>query len=198
MFIPSYGMSISQICDHYGINEADLKIDSLIEKISNENTKSGIYATVKNEKVDEINQKIDDQQKKYHDSLTIKQEKKYEFKYRIKPGDTVFILKNKYNALEESFPKNSLLLSNSVITIYTKDKKIAEEMQTLYDEEEKAKEPYSYVNYTIQKGDTLPLIADKFNVTPNDILKCNEGLDLQLIYAGETISIPQYEKSKTR
>ena len=63
----------------------------------------------------------------------------------------------------------------------------------------KENESISFEYYTIQKGDTLPEIANNYGVSCDDIMKYNSSIESNnKIIAGQTIKIPQSEKSKTR
>jgi LysM repeat protein len=46
------------------------------------------------------------------------------------------------------------------------------------------------VEYTVQTGDTLAIIADKFNSTVDDIVKENELTDPNAIFVGQKLNIP--------
>ncbi|MDR0840151.1 MAG: peptidoglycan-binding protein [Christensenellaceae bacterium] len=48
----------------------------------------------------------------------------------------------------------------------------------------------STINYTVQPGDTLWLIAQRFNTTVDAILQLNPHTDPNLIYPGEVLKIP--------
>ena len=48
-----------------------------------------------------------------------------------------------------------------------------------------------WIEYTIQRGDNLTVIARKFNVTVNDLVKWNNIPNPDLIYAGATLKIQQ-------
>ena len=52
------------------------------------------------------------------------------------------------------------------------------------------------VQYTIQDGDTLMAIAEKFKVTVQDIATTNQISDTRIIYPGEIIVIPVLKESK--
>jgi LysM repeat protein len=45
--------------------------------------------------------------------------------------------------------------------------------------------------YVIQKGDTLSQIADKFGVDMHELARINGIRDINRIYAGEDLIIPQ-------
>ena len=45
--------------------------------------------------------------------------------------------------------------------------------------------------YTIEEGDLLPTIADKFNVTQDVILRANPSLNPNVLIAGQTLRIPE-------
>jgi LysM repeat protein len=46
------------------------------------------------------------------------------------------------------------------------------------------------VSYTVQSGDSLALIASKFNSTVDDIVKANNLADANAIYVGQLLQIP--------
>ena len=46
------------------------------------------------------------------------------------------------------------------------------------------------LNYIVQSGDTLAVIADKFNSTVDDIVKQNNLADANSIFVGQTLKIP--------
>ena len=51
-----------------------------------------------------------------------------------------------------------------------------------------AEEPFVY---TIEEGDLLGTIADKFNVTQDVILRANPSLNPSVLIAGQTLRIPE-------
>ena len=48
-----------------------------------------------------------------------------------------------------------------------------------------------WITYTIQSGDTLTAIGQKFNVSVNDLVAWNNIKNPDLIYAGDTLKIKQ-------
>src|SRR5689334_3775333 len=47
--------------------------------------------------------------------------------------------------------------------------------------------------YVVQSGDTLSLIASRFNVTLNDLLAANPALDPNVLAEGQQVVIPGLE-----
>lgn len=48
--------------------------------------------------------------------------------------------------------------------------------------------------YTVQKGDTLSELADKFNLTVEDLVKTNKITDANMIFADQQIEVPMQEE----
>ena len=124
----------------------------------------------------------------------------YNFKYTVKAGDTLSGLKYRFDATHiETGRNDSSIYMNEVITIYTYNKEIAKQGQEMYEEEQQENEPTSFEEYTVQEGDTLPEIADKFGVTCDDIMRYNDQIkDIRTIYAGDTYKIPQWDKTNVK
>ena len=87
--------------------------------------------------------------------------------------------------------KGGLLYEDEVVTVYTTNEKIAEAGQRQFKKDTGIKELSSYEEYVVRKGDTLPSIAEKYNVSVDEILKYNPNIkDVQMIYEWDTIIIP--------
>ena len=52
-----------------------------------------------------------------------------------------------------------------------------------------------YINYTVQKGDTLSGIAIKYGTTYQELAKINNITNPNLIYAGQVIKVPNNDVS---
>lgn len=48
--------------------------------------------------------------------------------------------------------------------------------------------------YTVQKGDTLSALADKFNLTVEDLVKSNQITDANMIFVDQQIQVPTQEE----
>jgi LysM repeat protein len=46
------------------------------------------------------------------------------------------------------------------------------------------------IQYTLQVGDSIWDLADEFNITAEEIVAANPGIDPNHLYAGQVISIP--------
>lgn len=96
--------------------------------------------------------------------------------YTVKPGDTLSGIAKKYNTTVDAIAnangiKNiNLIYSGQVLKIPSK------EIVTK--------------SYTVKKGDTLSGIAKKYNTTVNAIANANSIKNVNLIYPGQVLSIP--------
>ena len=57
---------------------------------------------------------------------------------------------------------------------------------------------YSYVSYKIQPGDSLWHIAQRFSTTVAAIFAVNPGVDINRIFVGQTVLIPQSSRVKPK
>lgn len=151
-----------------------------------------INLTVSKDKAEEIKDKSAEIKKEIEEND--KQEELYTFKYKVEYGDTIYALEKRFNCKIKT--SDGILREGNVLNITTTDKELADEMNDVFNKEN---EPISYEYYTIQKGDTLPEIANNYGVSCDDIMICNPQIESNnKIIEGQTIKIPQSEKSKTR
>lgn len=151
-----------------------------------------INLTVSKDKAEEIKDKSAEIKKEIEEND--KQEELYTFKYKVEYGDTIYALEKKFNCKIKT--SDGILREGNVLNITTTDKELADEMNDAFNKEN---ESISFEYYTIQKGDTLPEIANNYGVSCDDIMKYNSSIEsINKIVAGQTIKIPQSEKSMTR
>ncbi len=104
------------------------------------------------------------------------------FYHKVKQGETLFSLSQKYYiSLEEIIEANPIvkygLKTDQILKIPNSFKKDREE----------------YFLYTVEKGNTLFSISQKFNVSQEELIKLNKGIE-NGIQAGESIKIPRLEE----
>ena len=151
-----------------------------------------INLTVSKDKAEEIKDKSAEIKKEIEEND--KQEELYTFKYKVEYGDTIYALEKRFNCKIKT--SDGILREGNVLNITTTDKELADEMNDAFNKEN---EPISFEYYTIQKGDTLPEIANNYGVSCDDIMRYNSSIEsINKIVAGQTIKIPQSEKSMTR
>ena len=119
----------------------------------------------------------------------------YYFEYIVKHGDTKDSLEDRFKC---NLKVGNMLQEGETITINTSNEYMAAIMQKEYDTIKNSEMPISYEYYTIQKGDTLPEIANNYGVSCDDIMKYNSSIkSINKIYEDQTIKIPVYENEKT-
>ena len=151
-----------------------------------------INLTVSKDKAEEIKDKSAEIKKEIEEND--KQEELYTFKYKVEYGDTIYALEKRFNCKIKT--SDGILREGNVLNITTTDKELADEMNDAFNKEN---ESISFEYYTIQKGDTLPEIANNYGVSCDDIMRYNSSIEsINKIVAGQTIKIPQSEKSMTR
>lgn len=151
-----------------------------------------INLTVSKDKAEEIKDKSAEIKKEIEKND--KQEKLYTFKYKVEYGDTIYALEKRFNCKIKT--SDGILREGNVLNITTTDEELADEMNDVFNKEN---EPISYEYYTVQKGDTLPKIVEKFqdnNIDGDDIMICNPQIESNnKIIEGQTIKIPVYAKT---
>lgn len=99
--------------------------------------------------------------------------------YTVQRGDTLYSIARKFNTtVNELVNLNNL--TNNNLSIGQLIKLPGKEEQTDYD------------TYTVLEGDSLYSIANKFNISVNDLIDYN-GLPTTILTVGETIRIPKGE-----
>jgi len=98
--------------------------------------------------------------------------------YTVKSGDTLYKIANKYNISVDELKKLNNLSSNTLSIGQTL--KIRDNNETITEDTE---------YYVVKKGDTLYSIANKYNVSVNEIKDLN-NLDNNNLQIGDKIKIP--------
>lgn len=187
------GNSISDINETYDTSWYNLPANEWFSDKDEAYKNDTINLTVSNKKLEEVKDKAVEVKKEIEEND--KQEKLYTFKYKVEYGDTIYALEKRFDCKIKT--SDSILREGMVLDITTSNKELADEMNNEFDLENKKFDYFEY--YTIQKGDTLPEIANNYGVSCDDIMKYNSSIEsINKIVAGQTIKIPQNEKSMTR
>lgn len=105
--------------------------------------------------------------------------------YTVQPGDTLGEIADRFDVdLNDLSRLNNI---NNPNLIYVG--------QPLIIPIQKPTEPVTYFPYTVQPGDTLGMIAQRFGVSIGEVMQANNIYNPNLIYAGQTILIPSYRSS---
>lgn len=184
--------SISDINETYDTSWYNLPVNEWFSDKDEVYKDDTINLTVSKDKAEEIKDKSAEIKKEIEEND--KQEELYTFKYKVEYGDTIYALQKRFNCKIKT--SDGILREGNVLNITTTDKELADEMNDAFNKEN---ESISFEYYTIQKGDTLPEIANNYGVSCDDIMKYNSSIEsINKIVAGQTIKIPQSEKSMTR
>ncbi len=95
--------------------------------------------------------------------------------YTVQKGDTIGKVANKFG-----ISKNTIIQSNDFLN--SKGTLTVGQVLTIL--------PVNGVAYTVKKGDTVTAIANKYNVSSDDILSYNNFTSASDIKAGDTVTIP--------
>lgn len=186
--------SISDINETYDTSWYNLPANEWFSDKDEAYKNDTINLTVSNKKLEEVKDKAVEVKKEIEEND--KQEKLYTFKYKVEYGDTIYALEKRFDCKIKT--SDGILKEGMVLDITTSNKELADEMNDVFNKEN---EPISFEYYTIQKGDTLPKIVEKFqdnNIDGDDIMRCNPQIKSNNeIIEGQTIKIPVYENEKT-
>ena len=103
------------------------------------------------------------------------------FTYTVQKGDSLYSIAKKYNTTVDEIIKINNLKTNALSI--GQQLKLPEN----YNKEDEIKLP-NYVNYTVQKGDSLYSIAKKYNTTPDIIIRDN-SLSSNNLSVGQNLKI---------
>ena len=103
------------------------------------------------------------------------------FMYTVKPGDTLYKIATKYNTTVDAI-KNLNYLKSDNLTVGQ-----VLRIPETYTKEEEMILP-NYINYTVEKGDTLYSISRKYNINVDTIIKDNSLTSNNLI-PGQNLKI---------
>ena len=186
--------SISDINETYDTSWYNLPANEWFSDKDEAYKNDTINLTVSNKKLEEVKDKAVEVKKEIEEND--KQEKLYTFKYKVEYGDTIYALEKRFDCKIKT--SDGILREGMVLDITTSNEELADEMNDVFNKEN---EPISFEYYTIQKGDTLPKIVEKFqdnNIDGDDIMRCNPQIESNKeIIEGQTIKIPVYENEKT-
>lgn len=114
------------------------------------------------------------------------------FVYTVVDGDNLFTIADKFKvdllaliAINNLDPKNPIIRVGDKLTIPGPDTRLPSATPLPLNIRRGTK-----IEYTVQTGDTLAIIAEKFNSTIEDIVKENKLTDPNNIYVGQILIVP--------
>lgn len=110
--------------------------------------------------------------------------------YTIKAGDNLYNIAKKYNTTVDKIKRDNNLQSNNLTIgkiLLIEDTSDQSTIEECFGEEYEA--PSSNITYTVQKGDNLYSIANKYNTTVNEIKSLN-NLTSNNLSIGQQLRIP--------
>lgn len=105
--------------------------------------------------------------------------------YQVQPGDFLWLIGNKYSVSTDEIISVNGLTST---TIYPG------QVLMIPGDDDTAESPGGAIRYTVQKGDSLYFIGQRYGVTAEQILQAS-GLSSAMIYPGQQLLIPSSSKS---
>ena len=110
--------------------------------------------------------------------------------YTVKAGDNLYNIAKKYNTTVDKIKRDNNLQSNNLTIgkiLLIEDTSDQSTIEECFGEEYEA--PSSNITYTVQKGDNLYSIANKYNTTVNEIKSLN-NLTSNNLSIGQQLRIP--------
>ena len=112
--------------------------------------------------------------------------------YTVKAGDNLYNIAQKYNTTVDKIKRDNNLQSNNLTIgkiLLIEDTGDQSTIEACFGEEYEA--PSSNITYTVQKGDSLYSIANKYNTTVNEIKSLN-NLTSNNLSIGQQLRIPTH------
>ena len=108
--------------------------------------------------------------------------------YVVQKGDSLWSIAKKFNTSVSNLKEINNLLTNTL--------QIGQLLKIIPDKTSLDVKNENYLNYTVQKGDNLYNIANKYNTTVNNIKELN-NLSTTVLQIGQVLKIPNNYKSYT-
>ncbi|MBE3520314.1 MAG: LysM peptidoglycan-binding domain-containing protein [Firmicutes bacterium] len=103
--------------------------------------------------------------------------------YVVQPGDTLFLIARRHGlTLEEILRANPQITNPQLI--------MPGEVVFIPARVAPAPPPGMFRRYVVQPGDTMFLIARKFGISLQELVRANPGVDPDLILPGQVINVP--------
>ena len=102
--------------------------------------------------------------------------------YTVQKGDTLYSISKKFNISVEEIKKINNLKSNTL--------SIGQKLNLNGNLPDNETNEIEYDNYTVQKGDSLWSIAQKYNITVNKLINLNE-LENTILQIGQNLKVPK-------
>ena len=102
--------------------------------------------------------------------------------YTVQKGDTLYSISKKFNISVEEIKKINNLKSNTL--------SIGQKLNLNGNLPDNETNEIEYDNYTVQKGDSLWSIAQKYNITVNELINLNE-LENTILQIGQNLKVPK-------
>ena len=102
--------------------------------------------------------------------------------YTVQKGDTLYSISKKFNISVEEIKKINNLKSNTL--------SIGQKLNLNGNLPDNETNEIEYDNYTVQRGDSLWSIAQKYNITVNELINLNE-LENTILQIGQNLKVPK-------
>ena len=102
--------------------------------------------------------------------------------YTVQKGDTLYSISKKFNISVDERKKINNLKSNTL--------SIGQKLNLNGNLPDNETNEIEYDNYTVQKGDSLWSIAQKYNITVNELINLNE-LENTILQIGQNLKVPK-------
>ncbi|RYY78736.1 MAG: LysM peptidoglycan-binding domain-containing protein [Moraxellaceae bacterium] len=121
--------------------------------------------------------------------------------YKVKPGESVGSLANRYQMSPEElasfnkFSANSTLYIGQTIKVPATAVNDAEEKTSARNSKSSSKEAAKIdtISYTVKSGDTLSRIASRFNSSNDELAKLNKISATSMVIVGQKLNVPNTE-----